>query len=189
MVKDIFNNDYPPIFVNEFTNRVQQELEKNKKAGNTTATVTVPRTKTLDINMVEQMQQMFKDLPPHVTQYGCNHATYEQLKKDLIPLPFPSAATGVGAMKMYGVPIHTKEHLADGWMELVSSDGTVKHHKMWDVESKQSREYRIGEYAIAFAKKLGWDDTGEGIFEFIQRKSYAQGYEDGELSNKENNHE
>ncbi len=33
-----------------------------------------------------------------------------------------------------------------------------------------------------FAKNLGWSaDDGEGAFEFIQRKSYKQGWEDGKL--------
>ena len=46
-------------------------------------------------------------------------------------------------------------------------------------QGDMSRAEKIGLYVLDFAKKLGWDDDGEGAFEFIQRTSYAQGVEDG----------
>lgn len=41
------------------------------------------------------------------------------------------------------------------------------------------KDARLGRYVKAFATKGGWDPhDGEGAFEFIQRHSYAVGYED-----------
>lgn len=38
---------------------------------------------------------------------------------------------------------------------------------------------RLGQYVIDFATKLGWDpQSGEGAFEFVQRRSYGQGVDD-----------
>lgn len=42
------------------------------------------------------------------------------------------------------------------------------------------RMARLGQYVTDFAKQIGWaEDSGEGAFEFIQRTSYRQGWEDG----------
>ena len=41
-----------------------------------------------------------------------------------------------------------------------------------------NREEKIGAHVLDFARKCGWQDDGEGAFEYIQRISYAQGLED-----------
>jgi hypothetical protein len=46
-------------------------------------------------------------------------------------------------------------------------------------EELSSREQRLGASVMDFARKAGWQDDGEGAFEYIQRISYAQGLEDG----------
>lgn len=44
------------------------------------------------------------------------------------------------------------------------------------------RYARLGTHVENFALTLGWKrEDGEGAFEFIQRKSYRQGWEDGKL--------
>jgi hypothetical protein len=42
------------------------------------------------------------------------------------------------------------------------------------------RMARLGQAATDFAKQAGWSEqSGEGAFEFVQRKCYRQGWEDG----------
>lgn len=41
-----------------------------------------------------------------------------------------------------------------------------------------SREESIGRNLLDFARRSGWKDDGEGAFEFIQRLTYAVGFED-----------
>lgn len=45
-------------------------------------------------------------------------------------------------------------------------------------EQAESREARIGRHVLEFARRGGWQDDGEGAFEFIQRHSYVVGFED-----------
>lgn len=47
------------------------------------------------------------------------------------------------------------------------------------VTPERERAARYGQHLIDFAKRVGWDENdAEGAFEYVQRKSYAQGLED-----------
>lgn len=45
-------------------------------------------------------------------------------------------------------------------------------------DADEQRAMRIGKHVLEFATRGGWKDDGEGAFEFIQRHSYAVGFED-----------
>jgi hypothetical protein len=45
-------------------------------------------------------------------------------------------------------------------------------------DAYEQRAMRIGKHVLEFATRGGWKDDGEGAFEYIQRHSYAVGYED-----------
>lgn len=51
--------------------------------------------------------------------------------------------------------------------------------KILKTQEQDDRIYRHGAHVFEFAKKLGWEDDGEGPLEYIQRLSYRQGLDDG----------
>lgn len=43
---------------------------------------------------------------------------------------------------------------------------------------EKERYERIGKFVVDVAKQFGWDDDGEGAFEFMQRHAYETGHTD-----------
>ena len=58
------------------------------------------------------------------------------------------------------------------------SEDTGKADSSSAAPSNDERMARLGRYVTEFATKGGWEDDGEGAFEFIQRHSYTVGFED-----------
>ena len=78
--------------------------------------------------------------------------------------------------KYFGAEIGEHSNMNCPWAEALEVIEAA--HPVAGSPAEESREERIGRRVLDFAKRGGWQDDGEGAFEFIQRHSYVVGYED-----------